>query len=222
MPEHFIMEESNYEENFYYEPCGCIITFSAGWLYRERSERNAYWRSNWNTFCYQTCQRLCGGPTGGKPAQKVEVNFEGVVAAVEDDTITLADGKIIVITDETSFASDPDSDRTISDEIAVGNYIQGYTTDDANADKVTASNIWTNDAPTTGGKMAVNFEGRVAAVEDGKVTLEDGTVILTDGADIAAPDGSAGKISAGDYIQGYAEDPDAAELNATAILITVL
>ena len=163
-----------------------------------------------------------GGPTGGKPAQKVEVNFEGVVAAVEDDTITLADGKIIVITDETSFASDPDSDRTISDEIAVGNYIQGYTTDDANADKVTASNIWTNDAPTTGGKMAVNFEGRVAAVEDGKVTLEDGTVILTDGADIAAPDGSAGKISAGDYIQGYAEDPDAAELNATAILITVL
>ena len=163
-----------------------------------------------------------GGPTGGKPAQKVEVNFEGVVAAVEDDTITLADGKIIVITDETSFASDPDSDRTISDEIAVGNYIQGYTTDDANADKVTASNIWTNDAPTTGGKMAVNFEGRVAAVEDGKVTLEEGTVILTDGADIAAPDGSAGKISAGDYIQGYAEDPDAAELNATAILITVL
>ena len=71
-------------------------------------------------------------------------------------------------------------------------------------------------------KVEVNFEGRVAAVEDGKVTLEDGTVILTDGADIAAPDGSAGKISAGDYIQGYAEDPDAAELNATAILITVL
>lgn len=163
-----------------------------------------------------------GGLTGGKPAQKVEVNFEGVVAAVEDDTITLADGKIIVITDETSFASDPDSDRTISDEIAVGNYIQGYTTDDANADKVTASNIWANDAPTTGGKMAVNFEGRVAAVEDGIVTLEDGTVILTDGADIAAPDGSAGKISVGDYIQGYTEDPDAAELNATAILITVL
>mgnify|MGYP004715119233 FL=1 len=47
-------------------------------------------------------------------------------------------------------------------------------------------------------------------------------MILTDGADIAAPDGSAGKISAGDYIQGYAEGPDAAELNATAILIIVL
>lgn len=79
--------------------------------------------------------------------------------------------------------------------------------------------------PTSGKpaqKVEVNFEGRVTAVEDGKVTLEDGTVILTDGADIAASDGSAGKISVGDYIQGYAEDPDAAELNATAILITVL
>ena len=35
------MEESNHEENFCYEPCGCIITFSAGWLYREKAERNA-------------------------------------------------------------------------------------------------------------------------------------------------------------------------------------
>ena len=71
-------------------------------------------------------------------------------------------------------------------------------------------------------KMAVNFEGRVAAVEEGKVTLEDGTVVLTDGADISAPDGSAAEIAVGDYIQGYAEDPEAAELNAVSILITVL
>ena len=71
-------------------------------------------------------------------------------------------------------------------------------------------------------KIAVNLEGRVASVEDGKVTLEDGTVVLTDDAEISAPDGSAVEIAVGDYIQGYAEDPDAAELNATSILITAL
>lgn len=71
-------------------------------------------------------------------------------------------------------------------------------------------------------KMLVNFEGRVASVEDGKVTLEDGTVVLTAGAKISAPNGSAAEITVGDYIQGYAEDPDAAELNASSILITIL
>lgn len=72
------------------------------------------------------------------------------------------------------------------------------------------------------GKIAVNFEGRVASVEDGRVTLEDGRVVLTDGAAISAPDGSAAEIAVGDYIQGYAEDPDAAELKASSILVTVL
>ena len=33
-----------------------------------------------------------GGPAGGKPAQKVEVNFEGRVTAVEDGKVTLEDG----------------------------------------------------------------------------------------------------------------------------------
>ena len=163
-----------------------------------------------------------GGPSGGKPAQKPVINFEGVVTAVDDDTITLSDGKTVIITDDTIFASDPDSDAAVSKDVAVGNYIQGYTADNVDANEVTASNIWTNDAPTTRGKLAVNFEGRVASVEDGKVTLEDGTVVLTGGAEISSPDGSAAEIAVGDYIQGYAEDPDAAELHAESILITAL
>lgn len=73
-----------------------------------------------------------------------------------------------------------------------------------------------------GGKLVVNFEGRVSAVEDGKVTLEDGRVVRTGDAYIYAPDGSAAAIAVGDFIQGHADDPGAAELNATAILITVL
>ena len=88
----------------------------------------------------------------------------------------------------------------------------------APAGEYTGGPAWGKPAP----KMAVNFEGRVAAVEEGRVTLEDGTIVLTDGAEISAPDGSAAEIAVGDYIQGYAEDPEAAELNAVSILITVL
>ena len=98
------------------------------------------------------------------------------------------------------------------------------------ADEPAGTNVTVPEGNYTGGpewgkpapKMAVNFEGRVVSLEDGKVTLEDGTVVLTDDAEISAPDGSAAEIAVGDYIQGYAEDPDAAELNATSILITVL
>ena len=89
---------------------------------------------------------------------------------------------------------------------------------DAPTGEYTGGPTWGKPAP----KMAVNFEGRVASIEDGKVTLEDGTVVLTDDAAISAPDGNAAEITVGDYIQGYAEDSDAAERNATAILITAL
>ena len=97
-------------------------------------------------------------------------------------------------------------------------------------DKPSGTTVTAPEGDYTGGpewgkpasKMAVNFEGRVASVEDGKVTLEDGTVVLIDGAAISAPDGSTAEIAVGDYIQGYAEDPDAAELDASSILITAL
>lgn len=96
--------------------------------------------------------------------------------------------------------------------------------DSADTDVTTPAGKYTG-GPSWGkpaSKMAVNFEGRVAAVEESRVTLEDGTIVLTDGAEISAPDGSAVEIAVGDYIQGYAEDPDAAELNAASILVTAL
>lgn len=98
----------------------------------------------------------------------------------------------------------------------------GKEQNDTDTSEATVSNLYTSNTAATDGKLAVNFEGRVAAIEGDKVTLEDGTVVLIDGANISASDGSSVEIAVGDYIQGYAEDPNAAELNATAILITIL
>ena len=81
------------------------------------------------------------------------------------------------------------------------------------------------DAPTTTmtGKISVNFEGRVSKVEAGRITLDTGKVVLiSEQTEIKDPQGQATEISVGDYIQGYATDPESAELDAQNILITVL
>ena len=87
-------------------------------------------------------------PTNLKPV----INFEGVVTAVDGDRITLKDGKIILITDDTAFGGDLDTNNVVSDNIRVGNFIQGYTEDDTDAEEVTANRIWTNETPTITGK----------------------------------------------------------------------
>lgn len=87
-------------------------------------------------------------PTNLKPV----INFEGVVTAVDGDRITLKDGKVILITDDTAFGGDLNTNNVVSDNIQVGNFIQGYTEDDTDAEKVTANRIWTNETPTITGK----------------------------------------------------------------------
>ena len=87
-------------------------------------------------------------PTNLKPV----INFEGVVTAVDGDRITLKDGKIILITDDTAFGGDLNTNNVVSDNIQVGNFIQGYTEGDADAEEVTANRIWTNETPTIIGK----------------------------------------------------------------------
>ena len=74
------------------------------------------------------------------------------MTAVDGDRITLKDGKVILITDDTAFGGDPDTNNVVSDNIQVGNFIQGYTEDDTDAEKVTANRIWTNETPTITGK----------------------------------------------------------------------
>ena len=83
--------------------------------------------------------------------------------------------------------------------------------------------FWSNTAPAVDGKLAVNFEGRVTAVGDGRVELDDGrAVLIGEHTAVLSPDVSAAQIAVGDYLQGCAENPDGSELNAQSILITVL
>lgn len=166
---------------------------------------------------------------GAKPGQtdttnqKPVISFEGTVSDVEDGVVTLEDGTVVQITESTVFGGDPDSGSGISQDIQTGNFIQGYSADDGADSPVTAQNIWTNLPGNGGGKLSVNFEGRVTAVEDGLVTLDSGkTVRVGEQTSVRGFDGSAAEITVGDYIQGYAADPDAAELEAMTILVTIL
>ncbi len=69
----------------------------------------------------------------------------------------------------------------------------------------------------------MNFEGRVSAVENEKVVLENGKIIIiTSETVITTPDGSFSEVAAGDYIQGYTEDPTGNEILANYVLITTL
>lgn len=81
---------------------------------------------------------------GSAPTGKVGVNFEGTVTAVNGDEVTLESGKIIVISSDT------------------GNFVQGYTEDDPDSERVSADKIYCNLAARIGGKLGINFEGTTA------------------------------------------------------------
>lgn len=91
----------------------------------------------------------CSGRTQAPPPTDIPnpkpvINFEGTVSAVEDGVITLQDGTVVQITADTIFGGDPDSGGTVSQQIQVGSFIQGYTAEDTAAGPVTAGHIWTN------------------------------------------------------------------------------
>lgn len=60
---------------------------------------------------------------------------------------------------------DPDTNNAVSKEIVVGNFIQGYTKDDPGSKRVSADKIYCDAAVRSGGKIVVNFDEKVAAVE---------------------------------------------------------
>lgn len=166
---------------------------------------------------------VSSGNAGGTSTSKVVVNFEGTVTAINGDEITLEIGKIIVISSDTIFAGDPDTNNAVSEEIIVGNFIQGYTDDDPDSEQVSADKIYCNTAVRTGGKLVINFEGKVAAIEDDHITLDNGQVILiTDDTVFSIASGIVENaiLSEGYHIQGHTEDdPTASEVTASRIHI---
>lgn len=160
----------------------------------------------------------------GVSTMKPVINFEGIVQSVEDGKVTLNDGKVVIITDETEFAGDLDTTNEVSEEILIGNFIQGYTRDNADATEITADKIWTNERRSAvGGKRVVNFEGRVTEVLQGSIVLDSGKVVVITGETIVtSPNGDSVEIVVGDYIQGYAENAENSEISAKNILVTTL
>ena len=111
------------------------------------------------------------------PSGKVAVNFEGTVAEVNGNEVKLENGKTIVITDDTGFGRE--GGDPVSTEFTVGNFIQGYTLDDPDADTVTAANIWVNFViqESSGGKILINYEGVITAINGDSVTLDNGKIV---------------------------------------------
>lgn len=68
-----------------------------------------------------------------------------------------------------------------------------------------------------------NFEGKVAKTAVGSITLDNGKIVkITDDTEVTMSDGNDGIIFPGNYIQGYAEDPEGNEVVAEYIIITSL
>ena len=161
-------------------------------------------------------------------AAKVVVNFEGTVKEVNGNEITLENGKTVVITDETVFGGDPDTGSAVSSDIAVGNFIQGFTQDDPEAERITANKVWSNiavqEAPTMG-KAVINYEGTVTAVDDDNVTLDSGKIVkVTDETKYSLASGTVDSVilHEGLFVQGYtADDPETDEITAARMHIVI-
>lgn len=77
--------------------------------------------------------------TASVPSGKIAVNFDGIVAATEGNRITLENGQVVLVSENTVFST---VDGVVEDMIPEkGTAIQGYTEDDPTASEFTASRI---------------------------------------------------------------------------------
>ncbi|MBQ7874591.1 MAG: hypothetical protein IJ306_05470 [Oscillospiraceae bacterium] len=148
-------------------------------------------------------------PAKAATTGKVVINFEGTVAAVDGNEITLESGKVIVISENTVFGGDVDTNVAVSEEIDVGNFIQGYTEDDPEADRITAAKVYCNAKVNPAvGKLVINFEGKIVSISGNEITLDSGkTITVTEATVYSVAGGSVENIvlCEGYTVQGYAE-----------------
>lgn len=107
---------------------------------------------------------------------KPVINFEGTVVAVEGNKITLDNGEVIIISDNTKWMGDPDTYDSVSTDVEVGNFIQGFTEDDINSAEISADNIWTNRAPSETTLIAKTQEPQPEMVQAANPMLEVSSV----------------------------------------------
>ena len=77
--------------------------------------------------------------TNPAPSGKFAVHFEGTVTAVDGDRITLDNGKVITVNEDTVYTTP--SGAAEKSALRVGDYIQGSTADDPAAAVVSAKRI---------------------------------------------------------------------------------
>lgn len=160
------------------------------------------------------------------PIGKVIINFEGVITNIDGEHVTLDSGKTLIVTEDTLFGA-PDMGKEVSSELTVGNFVQGYTASDSDAEEIAATRIWINLVPEFApGKFIINYEGRIAAIDGDRVTLDTGkTLILTDSTVYSIPQGIVESVilSEGMFIQGYTADaPESPEITAARLHVTPL
>lgn len=105
----------------------------------------------------------------------IAINIEGIVVEVDENKVALDTGKIVIITEKTVFETqDIGEIEEIENRIEIGNFIQGYTSDDLDVDEVVADVISRNEKMQISSKIAINIEGVVVAIDENVITLDNG------------------------------------------------
>ncbi|MBO2945258.1 hypothetical protein JJQ72_14865 [Paenibacillus sp. F411] len=175
--------------------------------------------------CSQQTAESIGTSETGTVMGDIAINIEGVVSEIDGNRITLDSGKVVIINDDTAFETlNVGETVEIDDEIKVGNYIQGFTSGDAEANEVTADVINTNEKMEISSKIAINIEGIVTEVDGNKITLDTGKEVIINN-DTEFVTENVGNfievdrnIEVGNFIQGFTfGDAEANTVTADAI-----